>query len=536
MPEANTDEARTPRTGDLIIPPSAGTNGSARGSKKRAAAPTTVGIRAYLTLIVLVLAVFSPLLNLSPIWSDYDLPQRSDYESMDHWQEALSLTSIRKSDPISNTTYFIEQAIPLPHGLVHRSINILLHLFAAILLLRNLEALKLAAAFATTLVFALHPATVQTLYWSGYRTEIVGLILILGALHFGIRNRKASDYLYAILLTAIASLIHPAALAIPPILALIILYTAKHHHLADYNRVLPLLCICIFIGVWTSGGGSDTAAELHATEWLSQAGQNMSFFTRQALLPINTALFHSFDKGTAHKVAAEMSFLPFFLFIPFYVLIAFNIRKKWSRAFLLGLTAYLLLVIHGVSQPGQFIDGSLAHEEHGLYVALPALLALVISGAAGVTRKMGPGGQALWATGLACLMFVEIMLTASFTYALGKPTSMWQSINEQWPNSAQAKIAYIESISEAEEPLISNIELIKIINAILEDQPDQTDLRLRLLRTYLAEGQSTHALREYKRLLRDTQPDNAFLEEAAQFYEKLGFDWDANKARERIQR
>jgi hypothetical protein len=192
--------------------------------------------------------------------------------------------------------------------------------------------------------------------------------------------------------------------------------------------------------------------------------------------------------------------------------------------------------MHGVSRPGQFIDGSLANENHGLYIALPFIIALVISGAASVTRKMGTGGKTLSATGLAGLLFIEIMLSASFAYAVAEPTRMWQSINEQWPNSAQAKIAYIESTSYEEESIISNTELISMISAILEDQPEHTKMRKILLRTYIAEGLGNNALREYKRILRETEPDNEFLEEAAKFYDKLSLGWDASKARQRIQK
>jgi hypothetical protein len=529
----------TPRTGNLILPPNTDSNSSNRSKEKRGgalcAAPKKAGTRAYLILIALVLAAFSPLLSPNVVWSEHDTVQRSDYELIDHWQEAWSLSSIRGSDPISLTTYFLEQAIPLPEGVAHRGINILLHLFAAILLLKNLEALKLPGAFAATLVFALHPTAVQTLYWAGYRTELVGLILILCALYFGIRNRTTFDYIYTILLTLIASLIHPAALGIPFILVLSILYTSKKHSLDKYNRVLPLFCVCLFIGIWVHGADNGVASELGTIEKINLAGKNMSFFTKQALIPVKLALFYPIEKGSSYSIGAQMSLLPFFLFIPFYLLIICNIKKKWSHALLLGLTGYLILVIHGVSQPARFIDGSSAQEDHGQYVALPIILTLIVAGSGTIIRKLEPGGKILAATAFAGLIFIEIMLTASFTYAISNPTKMWQSINAQWPNSWQAKVAYIESTQHADEPQITNDELIMTISAILADKPDQIEMRRLRLRAYVAEGQSNNALREYKRILRETKADNAFLEEAARLYEKLGLDWDAAKVRQRMQ-
>jgi hypothetical protein len=535
MPKANPETERTQRTGNLILPPEKTADEPPRRKKKASTAPTTAGTKAYLLLIVLVLAVFSPLLSSDLIWSEHDTVERSNYKSMEHWQEAWSIQNIRTHDPISPTTYFLEEAIPLPRGPLHRSINLLLHLCAAILLLKNLEALKFPAALAATLVFALHPSTVQTIFWSGYRTELIGLILILSALYFGVRNRSASDYAYTVLLTIIAILVHPAALGIPLIIALTIVYSAKHHELQSYNRVLPLLCICLFMGVWIHGGGTEITSELTASDRLNQAGQNMSFFTRQALIPVNLALFHPFKAAETHSVGSEMSLLPFFLFIPFYVLIAFNIRKIWSRALLLGLTSYLVLIIYAVNQPGQFISGALAFEDHGQYIALPTILALIVIGMSSISRKMGNGSKALEITLLSCLIFIEIMLTASFTYAVSSPTRMWQSISEQWPNSWQTKVAYVESIQNAEEETISNNDLIDITTTILKVQPDQVEIRKILLRIYLAKNQNTNALSEYRHILRGTTPSDEFLEEAAQFYARIGLDWDAKKTRQRKQ-
>ena len=46
--------------------------------------------------------------------------------------------------------------------------------------------------------------------------------------------------------------------------------------------------------------------------------------------------------------------------------------------------------------------------------------------------------------------------------------------------------------------------------------------------------QNSNALRQYKHILRSSEPNNEFLLEAAEFYDRIGLDWDANNARERI--
>ena len=538
MSETHQTEIRTPRTGNLIVPPSPQKPTGKQRKRSATLAPQPARLQAYFLLVALVLLVFSPLCISDVLWSEYDTVERTAFQSMDSWQQAWTLDSIRQNDPITISTYFLEQAIPLPTAAVHRGINILLHIFAAILLLKNLELLKLPAAFSAALIFALHPASIQTLFWAGYRTEIISLILILAALYFGSRNSNKRDYILTIVLTIIACLIHPAAFAIPVILALVILNQKHSIRAHSFNRALPLLCLCLFLAVWTSTGSTPIEATnaASATDRLNHVGQNMAHFNRQALIPINNALFHRFEKGANYAIGAQMSLLPFLLFVPFFILIAVNIKKKWSRAILLGLCSYLLLASYGISQDGHFIDDTLAHEDHGLYIALPMIMALVITASGRLIYNMGVAGKPLWMMAYSVLLLIEISLTTTFAYSLSEPTKMWTTMSERWPDAWGPKVALvdrIEKFSSEEAPLYTNTELVKLLETILEKRPDLVEKRKQLARIFAAEGQRTNALREYKRILRETRPDDQFLEEAARFLDKVGLTWDATKTRER---
>ena len=167
MYEPQATEALMPRKGNLIVPPSKDDAPRKRRKRSNTNEPPRARLRAYLALFVLVTLIFSPLLSSDVLWTDYDSVERSAFQSMERWQDAWTLDSIRHNDPITITSYFLEQSIPLPTPAVHRGINILLHIFAAILLLKNLETLKFPAAFSAALIFALHPATTQTLFWAG---------------------------------------------------------------------------------------------------------------------------------------------------------------------------------------------------------------------------------------------------------------------------------------------------------------------------------------------------------------------------------
>ena len=133
------------RQRNLILPP-AHTSDTEPVRHRRSKAPWSkpAGWLAYIVLVLLTVISYSPIFLSSLAWSEYDQVERSPYQSMEVWTEAWALEMIRTEDPITLSSYFIEQKIPLEPSDVHHAINLLLHITAAILLLKNLEALKLS--------------------------------------------------------------------------------------------------------------------------------------------------------------------------------------------------------------------------------------------------------------------------------------------------------------------------------------------------------------------------------------------------------
>ena len=535
MAEAEATPQDLLRQRNLIIPP-ADTSDAELVRRRRFKVPPSkpAGWLAYIVLVLLTVISYSPIFLSSLAWSEYDQVERSPYQSMDAWTEAWTLEMIRAEDPITLSSYFIEQKIPFEPSDVHHAINLLLHITAAILLLKNLEALKLSAAFLVALIFALHPTALQTIFWSGYREEIIGLILILAALYFGIQNRNMRDFFMHTMICAIAYISHPASLVIPLLLGLCIFYQNGSFKLAEYNRLLPLLCLALFTAIWTQGGSS--TVELKFGERLEISAQNFFFYLKQALFPFEKALFYPFYQSKGFSLGVQNSFLSILLIIPFYILIAMNLRKTWARGLLLGLTAYLLLIFYGISQVGSFIDGSLALEDHLQYVALPIIIAMFICSLDGIAHIMGLKGKVLSRLVFSIFVAIQIFITASYAYSLSDRTQMWYHLSEQWPNAWLPKYALIEIIEKSgkESDLLTNNETINMLENILYQQPERIELREKLIDIYRKEGQNSNALRQYKRILRSSEPNDEFLLEAAEFYDRQGLSWDAKNARERI--
>jgi len=496
-------------------------------------APRPVGIVAYLLLIALTLGVFSPILRSNLSWTEYDTIDRTPYQSMERLSEAWSVANIKKYDPITTTSYFLEAHLPKSGISLHRLINIILHASAALLLLKILQCLKLFGAYAASLTFALHPAAVQTLFWPGYRGELVGLIFILACLFFALRKGSTVSYVIALVLGLVSALLHPAALALPALMALALFFRNKSFHLHHYNKVLPFACIALFVGTWTQGGQfmKPYPEDLNL---LTKAGQHLYFYLKQSFFPVDLQLFHPFSYGQDHNIGVANNLLSFLIFIPFYVLVGFNLQKQWARGLLLGVTGFLLLLVYGILQNGAFIDGSLAKEEHGLYVALPAATGLVLCSLAGFFERKELSGTVIWRTFFTLFLGFQVLLTANYCYALSDSTRMWKVVSGQWEDSWLPKAALVDSAQSSESDLVTKTEMINTLEAILELNPDGHRERILLARLYLDDGQKTNALGEYRQILRKPELENHILEEAANLMDKMGLSREANNARERI--
>jgi hypothetical protein len=524
----------------VIIPPRQTRKSRSSAQRRRGRrhtrkdAPKPAGWLAILTLIGLTVVAYLPVFQSGLIWSDYDQVERSAYQSMDHLAEAWTVESIRKTDSLTLSSYFLEEHLPLPEGQAHHGINLLLHIAAALIFLKVLQALKLPAAYSASLVFALHPTVMQTLFWSGYRMELIGLICILAALFFGIRNRSPRDYAALLGLTALAGLAHPVGWVLPLLLSLVIIHEKRFPKLKDFNHLLPVFCLAIFIGIWTQS--DPVPFEGTSGEALSRSAQNFFFSLEQALLPTNLALFHPPRTPEDFTAGAQYSFLPVFLLIPFYVLILFNYGKPWARSIFVGLTAYLLLGIYGLRTNGVFLDGQFAHENHLHYLSLPFIIALVVCTFGGVVERVGQGGKLLWYFGFTIFILMLSAVTFAHSLRVSDRASMWLAMSEQWPEAWVPKVALIETMQTREESdgLLTQTELISMMEAILDSRPDLVSIRIALARTYRADGQDAQALRHYRWIARQESPVEARMREIADFYEKLGLSWDAQTIRVRI--
>lgn len=494
------------------------------------------GWLGYLLLVLLTALTLAPLLLSDVLKLEYDLVQGNTIIEHPSSAEGWMANQLIHKAPLNQLSSWVDQRLPISPASAYRSFNIILHLCVAFLLIKLLEALKLPGAYMVALVFALHPSALQAIFWFDYRYEIIGTITLLAALYAGIRYTSLLGLSFALFLCAIALIAHPAAIALPLILLLVLFLQNRPLKIKHINRVLPFFCLTLFLGTWAAAKRNINASpSFDEITFISQIGQNLFFFVKESLFPLQPALFHPFSSKQGYNVGASINILPLVLFVPFYVLIVLNLGKVWARALLLGLTAFLATIIYGLFQAGIFLDGTPAQETRFLYLSLPWILSAVICGSAYALKQKSGFALFVWRSGSTALITLQILLTGSFAMSLADKEILWQKLAEDWPDSWQPLSAYIDAIYEAENPTLSSEQRIKLLDSVLTLNPDLHEQRLRLARLYRSEGQNTNAVREYKQLLRDSNPNDSFLKESASFFDSLGLTWDAQKVRSRIE-
>ncbi len=533
MPETSRPHNPTPSVESTNSGPEAG--GVNRGNRRRKIAPLAKPTRwyGYLALALITLTGFYPILGSPVLWPEYETMPRSPFASISDWTEAWTLASIRHHDPITLTSYFVEQQLPFSPELTHRALNLLLHLLAAVLFLKIAEALRLPGALFAAMVFALHPMVMPAVFWSGYRELLMATVFTLGALLCGIRNRHKSDFILLLVLSALSFLSHPGTLVLPIALAFFIFFNKRFTSLPDYNRVLPVFCIALFFAVWLQPGRAATEAAAK-NELLAIGSQNMAFFIQQGLLPDEPALFHTISENQSYSAGATNKLLPFAFFLPFYILIGFNFKSHWARGMLCAVTCFLLFSMANVFHEGTFLDGQPAHEPARIYLALPFMLWLVACGTAAFFSLGGQSGLLIWRVACGILIASQLVAAHSAARSLANPTEFWRNLAEKWPTSWQARLAYLDSTRNEAGFTLPDSAAVELMTSILAQQPERHELKYDLLTIYLRRAQGTNAVNEYRRILRDTQPTTDFLAEAADFFDRMGLEREAAIARNRI--
>ena len=256
-----------------------------------------------LALIVATAVAYLPAWNGKPIWDDnahITQPElRSWHGLVEVWTQ---VGATQQYYPLVHSVFWIEQKLWGDSVLGYHLINIFLHGFAAIVLLRILLRLKVPGAWLAAGLFALHPVQVESVAWiSEIKNTLSGLFFfcsILAYLNFD-QNRSRVAYFGSLALFLFGLMCKTAIAPLPAIILAVLWWRRGRLRLRD--DVVPSLAffgLGIGAGLFTAWvernfvGAHGTAFQLSILQRCLIAARDFWFYLFKLLWPVKLTFIY----------------------------------------------------------------------------------------------------------------------------------------------------------------------------------------------------------------------------------------------------
>ena len=248
-----------------------------------------------------VLVVFWPALHGGWLWDDgLEITNNPLLRDAGGWWKAWTAPQGLDYLPLKGSLQWIEWHLWGPHPLGYHVMNVGLHAIGALLLWRVLAQLGVAAAWWGGLLFAIHPAVVESVAWISEFKNVVSLPPLLLAwtafLRFDASGRTRWGCLAAALGWFAASLLCKASGVMLPVLLLVYVWWRRGRiGWADVGAAAPFFVLSLLCGLVTLEfqwhRAMATVAPV-AGEWqaqVAQAGWTLLAYMRTAFFPLHLA-------------------------------------------------------------------------------------------------------------------------------------------------------------------------------------------------------------------------------------------------------
>ncbi|HEV7927839.1 MAG TPA: hypothetical protein VGR14_20995, partial [Verrucomicrobiae bacterium] len=204
--------------------------------------PARVWLQALILVGAVVLA-YQPVWHAGFIWDDdrhVTLPTlRSLHGLLRIWAQ---LGATQQYYPLVHSVFWVEHKLWGDATAGYHWLNILLHAFSALLLIKLLCQLKIPGAWLAGALFALHPVEVESVAWvSELKNTLSGVFYLSAALAYlrFDRNRKGEYYAIALGLFVLGLLSKTVIASLPA--ALLVIFWWQRGKLSWKQDVLPLI-------------------------------------------------------------------------------------------------------------------------------------------------------------------------------------------------------------------------------------------------------------------------------------------------------
>jgi tetratricopeptide (TPR) repeat protein len=317
--------------------------------------------------------------------------------------------------PLTYTTLWLDWRAWGTEPLGYRLLNVALHAATATLLWRVLRRLTVPGAWLAGLLFAVHPATVESVAWISERKNVLSGALFAGAVLLWLRHRaspRPAWYLAALGTFLLALLAKTSTVMLPVVLLGIALWRRGRLERRDLVETAPFFALSLALGavtVWFQHARSLAGARLPRGlgERVGGAAWALLSYVRTALVPVDIPLVAApWPLGSAEPL----------FWAPLAIVIAAIAVLAWGRrgplrpvSFALGYHALMVLPVLGLVDMAYLRLAPVA--SHLQYLALMGPVALAAAALArlssGPRRSAGLAATAVLAIALAAASAVR---------------------------------------------------------------------------------------------------------------------------------
>ncbi len=213
--------------------------------------------------------------------------------------------------PLTWTTFWIEWRLWGERALGYHLVNVVLHAGAAFLLWRVLRALRVPGAYIGALLFALHPAAVESVAWISERKNTLSAVFFLatalawlaakkadGAEAGATQGRGRAFRLLALALFTLA-LLSKSSVVMLPVVLLGVAAVQGGIRRRDIVQTLPFFALALAAGIVTlwfqrhNALAGEPLPPRGAAERLAGAAWSLAAYLRAAFVPVRLPFVHA---------------------------------------------------------------------------------------------------------------------------------------------------------------------------------------------------------------------------------------------------
>jgi len=388
-------------------------------------APSTRELLSYVVLCSLVVLTFAPGLGGDLLrWDDDRLAFENPLVGPPYVANTVRMFGTIQNEayqPLHVASYQLDRALWGLRPFGSHLFNLALYALGVCLLFRLL--LRLGAerwtALAGTLLFALHPAHVESVVWVSGRKDVLSLVFVAAALLLHVRSERPFDrrHVGAIVLFACAALTKTTTLFLPLFLPFLERWALRRSWRTGLVRAAPMAAVAVALGalvtwIWHAEGLTRTLAS--GGSRFALAPKVLLHYAATLVWPSDLSPLYPIDRAGAFDARSAAGL----------VLLGALLALAWkARRDLPGVALGVAIFLLGLLPVSNLVP--MTFQVNDRYLLLPSFgLALAVWGYAGALEGRAVMQRALWGVALFAALACGVV---SFRYA-----GAWRSDRALW--------------------------------------------------------------------------------------------------------